>query len=72
VSLNLEEKLTRLEVLYSEQEHTVQVLNEVVANQNQEIGQLNSSIEQIKQQLQMLKVELAGDISSDVEIPPHY
>ena len=72
MSLNLEEKLTRLEVLYSEQEHTVQVLNDVVANQNQEIARLNSSIEQIKQQLQMLKVELAGDISSDVEIPPHY
>lgn len=69
---SLEDKLAHLEMLYSEQEHTVQTLNEVVAQQDLEIAQLNTSIEQIKIQLQALRSELSPDISSDSEAPPHY
>jgi uncharacterized coiled-coil protein SlyX len=72
VSHSLEAKLTRLEVLYAEQDYIIQTLNEVVAQQDQEISHLNVSIEQIRFQLQALKSELSSDISSDNEKPPHY
>ncbi|MFT5220994.1 MAG: SlyX protein [Planctomycetota bacterium] len=68
----LEDKMSHLEMLYSEQEHTVQTLNEVVAQQDIEIARLNTSIEQIKIQLQALRSELSPDMSSDNEAPPHY
>ena len=72
MSKSQQARLDSLELLYSEQDHTIQTLNDIVAQQSQEISRLNLQIEQIKGRLQSLKVESATEISSEFEIPPHY
>ena len=69
---SLQARLEHLETLYSEQEYTVQALNDTVAQQDREISSLTLSIEQLRDQIKALKTELPGDISSDNEKPPHY
>lgn len=69
---SLQARIEHLETLYSEQEYTVQALNDTVAQQDREISSLTLSIEQLKDQLQALKMELPGVSSSDNEKPPHY
>jgi len=68
----LDDKLHRLEILYSEQDYTIQALNNMVAQQQQEISRLQSSIEQLKSQLQSLKTDRSGDVDPGFEKPPHY
>jgi uncharacterized coiled-coil protein SlyX len=63
VNKSLQARLDSLELLYSEQDHTIQ---------SQEISRLNLQIEQIREQLQSQKTESASDEGSDFEIPPHY
>ena len=72
MSDSLQARLDRLELLYSEQDHTIQTLNDMVAQQSQEISRLNLHLEKIKVQLQSLKTESASEIDSGFEIPPHY
>lgn len=72
MSKSQQARLDSLELLYSEQDHTIQTLNDIVAQQSQEISRLNFQIEQIKGRLQSLKSESATEISSEFEIPPHY
>ena len=76
MSKSLQTRLDRLESLYSEQDHTVQMLNHVVAQQSQEISLLQAQLEQMKIQLQSLKTEAASESDStsdgEFEIPPHY
>jgi uncharacterized coiled-coil protein SlyX len=72
VSDSLQARLDRIELLYSEQDHTIQTLNDVVAQQSQEIAHLNLHLEKIKVQLQSLKSESASEVDSGFEIPPHY
>lgn len=72
MSNSLKTRLDSLELLYSEQDHTIQTLNDIVAQQSQEISRLNLQMEQIKLQLQSLKSESATETGSEFEIPPHY
>ena len=72
VTETLENKLDRLEMLFAEQDYTIQTLNDMVAQQDQEISQLNVSLELLKDQLQALRFELSGDIDPGNEKPPHY
>ena len=72
MSKSLQTRLDSLELLYSEQDHTIQTLNDIVAQQSQEISRLNLQMEQIKLQLQSLKSESATETGSEFEIPPHY
>ena len=72
MSETLESKLDRLEMLFSEQDYTIQALNDMVALQDQEISQLNVSLELLKDQLQALRTELSNDIDPANEKPPHY
>ena len=65
------ERLTRLEMLFSEQEHTIQSLNDIVTQQTRQINRLGSDLEVLKQQYQELKSELPGEFS-EIEKPPHY
>ena len=67
-----EARLERLETLYSEQEYTVQALNDVVASQDREITNLSLGIERLKEQLKALGAESSSNISSEIEKPPHY
>ena len=71
MSESLESKLTRLEMLYTEQDYTIQTLNDVVAQQDQEISMLTLNIEKIKDQLHMLKSELSGNIESTLRDARH-
>ena len=68
----LESRLEKLEVLYAEQDHTVQALNDVVSNQEREITQLKQSLKQLEQQISAIKSDLGGDIDPANETPPHY
>ena len=70
-NINITEKLTRLEMLFSEQEHTIQSLNDIVARQTREISNLKSDLQTLKRQYQELKLELP-DQFNDSEKPPHY
>lgn len=69
---SLDAKLSRLEILYTEQDYTIQTLNNMVAQQDQEISRLNISVEQLKVQLQSLKTDASSDIDPGFEKPPHY
>ena len=69
---SLEAKLNRLEILYTEQDYTIQTLNNMVAQQDQEISRLNIDIQQLKAQLQALKTDGSIDIDPGFEKPPHY
>lgn len=69
---SLQARIEHLEALYSEQEYTVQALNDMVAQQDREISSLTLNVEMLKDQLNALKTELPGDISSENEKPPHY
>ena len=76
MSESVQARLDRLESLYSEQDHTMQMLNDMVAQQSQEISRLQAQLEQIRIQLQSLKTESASEVDSasdsEFEIPPHY
>lgn len=65
-------RLEQLEVLYSEQDHTVQSLNETVARQEREIIRLGRRLERLGEQLLSIRNDLGDDISPEFEKPPHY
>lgn len=69
---SLQARIEHLETLYSEQEYTVQALNDMVARQEREISSLTLNIETLKDQVKALKAEPAGDLGSEYEKPPHY
>ena len=64
-------QITRLEMLYSEQEYTIQALNQITSRQDQEINQLRSDLQLLKQQYSDLKTNLPQSTVGD-EKPPHY
>ena len=68
----LKDQLDRLEILYTEQDHTIQTLNNMVARQEQEISRLGSHVEQLEVELRSLKSNLPGDVGTGFEKPPHY
>jgi uncharacterized coiled-coil protein SlyX len=69
----ISEKLTTIETLYTEQEYTITVLNEIVTRQDSEISNLRNDFEWLKQQLQSLKEQVPDGGSSEThELPPHY
>jgi len=69
---SLQSRLERLEILYSEQDYTVQTLNNTITQQDREIASLTIAIERLRVQLQSLRSEVAGDIDPAFEQPPHY
>ena len=68
----LQDQLDRLEILYSEQDYTIQALNNMVARQQQEISRLGAHVERLEVELRSLKSDLPGDAGSGFEKPPHY
>ena len=69
---SLQSRLDRLEVLYSEQDYTIQELNDTISQQDRELTRLNINLEQLRLQMQSLRSELSPDINSGFEQPPHY
>jgi len=72
VTDNLQSRLDRLEILYSELDHTVQALNDTVSQQDREIARLNLNLEQLRLQIKSLQSEHSADIDPAFEQPPHY
>ena len=70
-NINITEQLTRLEMLFSEQEHTIQCLSDIVAGQSRQISNLSSDLNTLNQRYQELKSELPGQFG-EIEKPPHY
>lgn len=70
-NIDITEQLTRLETLFTEQEHTIQSLSDIVAQQSRQISNLNFDLNTLNQQYQELKSELPGQFGED-EKPPHY
>ena len=68
---NNADRLSKLEILFCEQEYTIETLNSIVTQQNLDIKQLTGQLELFKHQLQDLKKQLPEDIIVD-ERPPHY
>ena len=64
-------QFTRLETLYTEQEYTIQALNQITIRHDQEISQLRSELELLNRQYRDLKENLAPQVAGD-EKPPHY
>ena len=58
--LDITEQLTRLEMLFSEQEHTLQSLNDIVAQQTRQISNLSSDLQILKKQYRELSVTWEG------------
>jgi len=64
-------QITRLETLYTEQEYTIQALNQITVRHDHEISQLRSELELLNRQYRDLKEDLSPQVASD-EKPPHY
>ena len=65
------DQIAKLEILFAEQEYTVQTLNDIVTRQDRDIAKLKRDYEDLKSQYQDLKSNLP-DQGSSSEIPPHY
>ena len=68
-------RLEKLEILFSEQEYTLQTLNEIVTRHADKIDQLETLIEYYKEQIKTLQ-EAQNDHNHEQqaldERPPHY
>lgn len=64
-------RIDQLEVLFSEQQYTIETLNTVVCKQTQDIERLSMQIELLKHQIRELKSQLPEATIVD-EKPPHY
>ncbi len=71
MEIDIGTQITRLEMLYSEQEYTIQALNQITTRQDHEITQLRSDLQLLKQQYTDLKTDLPQPLGGD-EKPPHY
>jgi uncharacterized coiled-coil protein SlyX len=65
------EQIAKLEMLFSEQEHTLQTLNDIITRQDRDIAKLMLDFESLKLQYIDLKTQLP-DQQTISEIPPHY
>ncbi|MFT5664424.1 MAG: putative coiled-coil protein SlyX [Candidatus Azotimanducaceae bacterium] len=65
------EQIAKLEMLFSEQEHTLQTLNDIITRQDRDIAKLILDFESLKLQYMDLKSQLP-DQQTTSEIPPHY
>jgi len=64
-------QITRLETLYTEQEYTIQALNQITIRHDHEISQLRSELKLLNRQYCDLKENLPPQVAGD-EKPPHY
>ena len=67
----LHARLNKLEILFSEQEYTVESLNAVVTRQAQDIDKLHIKINLLKHQIKEFKKNVPETAIVD-EKPPHY
>jgi SlyX protein len=68
---DLHTRINKLEILFSEQEYTVESLNTVVTRQALEIEQLNMKVNVLKQHIREYRKQFPESAIVD-EKPPHY
>ncbi len=68
---DIKAQITRLETLYTEQEYTIQALNQITIRHDQEISQLRSELQLLDRQYRALRENLPSQIAGD-EKPQHY
>ncbi len=66
-----EQRITDMEIHLMHQEDTIQQLNEVVYQQQQQLDRLAAEVELLKQQLQVMAPSAVRE-PADEEPPPHY
>ena len=64
-------RINQLEILFTEQEYTIETLNSVVTRQAQDLDLLTTQVELLKLQLKDLKTNITDNDTLD-ERPPHY
>jgi len=69
---NLTHRIDKLEILFSEQDFTVEALNDVITRQSSKIDQLEQQLELLKHQLRELKKQIPETATIVNEKPPHY
>ena len=67
----MEQRLERLEMLFMEQEQTLESLSEQVYLQQKEITQLRLEIHHLKERLKGLNTSIMASPSEET-LPPHY
>lgn len=67
----MEKRINELELLYMQQEHTIQDLNDVVCRQELAIEALQRDLAALKEQLMAMSPSVARDPDQE-EPPPHY
>ena len=66
-------RINQLEYLFTEQDETLQTLNEVVSRQDREISNLQDRIKQLETLVQSLKESMPSGVDGlSFEKPPHY
>jgi len=58
-------------MLYTEQEHTIQALNQITIRHDHEISQLRSELQLLDRHYRALRENLPQQVTGD-EKPPHY
>ena len=67
----ISDRINQLEILFTEQEYTIETLNSVVTRQAQDLDILSARVERLKLQIKDLKTNDSANEVMD-ERPPHY
>ena len=67
-----DERITELEMKLTFQENTVDELNKVIYNQQQQIDRLRKELNSLKDQFKSLMDSGPGHNAADEKPPPHY
>lgn len=67
----MEERIDKLELLYMQQEQTIQELNDIVCRQELRLEQLQRDFVTLKSQILSISPSIARDPDQEVP-PPHY
>ena len=68
---DIKAQITRLETLYTEQEYTIQALNQITIRHDHEITQLRSELQLLDRQFRSLRESFPSQGAGDGK-PPHY
>ncbi len=68
---DIKAQITRLETLYTEQEYTIQALNQITIRHDHEITQLRSELQLLDRQFRSLRESFPSQGAGD-DKPPHY
>ena len=64
-------RISQLEILFTEQEYTIETLDSVVTRQARDLDLLSTQVELLKLQIKDLKTNMSDNETLD-EKPPHY